>query len=323
MDNFERHIDVLVFDGVNVLDVTGPVQVFSSAQDLSAARYVIRYVSLDGAPARASCGLVMAVDGHVDLKSGAQDLIVPGGAGVNALLEEQALKDVISQWCDAPGRRLISVCSGAGLLANAGVLDGRTATTHWRRAAQFARLFPSVDWQTDRLYCDTGNVMTAAGVTSGIDLSLAIVSRDCGAHIALRIARELVVFLHRPGGQNQFADVLTAQFAGGQDLRRLVDAMIDQPQRHWTLETMADIAGTTPRTLTRRFTQNYAMSPVKFLERLRVNLAETALGGGATTARASAVAGFRDFQQMQRAFKRHKGTTVGDYQKRFVRNASI
>ncbi|WP_106744372.1 GlxA family transcriptional regulator [Yoonia maritima] len=320
MDNTDRRIDVLLYDGVNAVDVTGAAQVFSSATDLADARYAIRYVSMAGDPVQSSCGLRLMADAAFDIGSDADDLIVPGGQGVDRALECTPILDLIAGWQSRDGRRVISVCSGALLLAKAGLLNGRVATTHWRRTSCAVSQFPDVDWQIDRLYCCDGTVMTAAGVTSGIDLALAILRKDHGDDTALQVAREMVVYLHRPGGQHQFADVLTAQFAQTEDLRVLVDAMVDNPQHEWTLDQMADVAFMTPRTLTRRFAAGYGLSPVKFLERIRVKLAEAALGAGAPVAHACTVAGFRDFQQMQRAFKRHNNTTVGEYRKRFGPN---
>lgn len=317
MDNSHRQIDILLFDGLNILDVAGPVQAFAAASYAGPVEYRLRYVTLDGAGVLASCGLRLEAGAVISPLNG-QDLLVPGGEGIDAVMADPRYRRIIGDWREQGGdRRIISVCSGALALAQAGILDGLRATTHWVRAEQARRQFPRVLWSPDRLYHIEGNIMTSAGVSTGIDLALEIIRRDAGGDVALAVARELVVYLKRTGGQNQFADLLEAQFAGDSDLRKLVTALQQRPGHCWTLENMAEAAGLTPRTLSRRFTQAYGQSPVKFLERYRVKLASDVLSGGAPVGRAIEVSGFSDFQQMQRAFKRHLGRTVGTYRDNF------
>ncbi|HBQ36945.1 MAG TPA: hypothetical protein DD729_08965 [Rhodobacteraceae bacterium] len=172
-------------------------------------------------------------------------------------------------------------------------------------------------WQTDRLYFANPPVLTSAGVASGIDLALAIVRMDCGVAAALEIAREMVVYLHRAGGQSQFADTLAAQYCQDGQLQKLMDQLFNNPQNPWTLESMADYLGLTPRTLSRRFVKETGCSPVQFLERLRVKRASDAIAAGASIAKAMGLTGFKDFQQMQRAFKRQLNVTVGEFSNRF------
>lgn len=318
MDKPTRRIDVLLFDDLNILDVAGPVQAFTAANEEGGAFYAVRYVSIDGKPVTTSCGLRLSVDGVASAGADTQDLLVTGGRGVDQMLDDHRMVRLIASWHGvAEDRRVISVCSGALLLANAGILDGKQATTHWSRAAQVRSMFPNVIWDINQLYFCAGQTMTSAGVTSGIDLALAIVRMDCGNLVALRVARELVVYLKRSGGQDQFADLLEAQFAAEKELMVLVDALLADPTMNWTLERMADHAGLTPRTLTRRFAQHLAQTPAKFVERVRVKRAADALSGGAPVGRAMELAGFSDFQQMQRAFKRQLDSTVGHYQQRF------
>lgn len=316
MDIATRHVDVLLYEGVNILDVAGPAQVFHLAMGRDGPGYLVRFLTMDGAPVSASCGLRLMADGcDVDPTA---DLVVPGGDGVDQAMEDVRITGLVGAWRDRQvGTRLISICSGALLLAKAGVLNGRAATTHWARGVQAQRQFPEVRWDTNQLYFIDPDIMTSAGVTSGIDLALAIVRRDLGDAAALRVAREIVVYLQRTGGQDQFADLLEAQFSGDQQLGRLIDALIRCPAEAWTLDRMADLAGLTPRTLTRRFSSTFDQSPVKFLERLRVKRATDAISSGAPLDRVVAKTGFSDFQQMQRAFKRQIGTTVGAYQRRF------
>ncbi|QFS96736.1 Isonitrile hydratase [Labrenzia sp. THAF191b] len=318
MDKTLRQIDILLFDGLNILDVAGPAQVFSSANEDGTERYRLRFVSMDGMGVTSSCGLRLQVDTTAST-NGRRDLLIPGGTGVDQAMHDRMILDFLATWpSEMEDRRVISICSGALVLANAGLLNGRKATTHWRRARQVRRQFPEVRWSTDELYHIDGNVMTSAGVASGIDLALEIIKRDHGGALALAVARELVVYLKRAGGQTQFADLLEAQFSGDRELGRLLDALQDNPGRDWTLELMAEVAGLTPRTLSRRFSASAGLTPVKYLERYRLKRAADVLSGGAPVGSAIRVSGFSDFQQMQRAFKRHLNTTVGEYREKFA-----
>ncbi len=318
MDKTLRQIDILLFNGLNILDVAGPAQVFSSANEDGTERYRLRFVSMDGMAVTSSCGLRLQVDTTAST-DGRRDLLIPGGTGVDQAMHDRMILDFLARWpSEMEERRVISICSGALVLANAGLLNGRKATTHWRRARQVRQQFPEVRWSTDELYHIDGEVMTSAGVASGIDLALEIIKRDHGGALALAVARELVVYLKRAGGQTQFADLLEAQFSGDRELGRLLNALQDNPGRDWTLELMAEVAGLTPRTLSRRFSASAGLTPVKYLERYRLKRAADVLSGGAPVGSAIRVSGFSDFQQMQRAFKRHLNTTVGEYREKFA-----
>lgn len=319
MDTLTRTIDVLLFEGVNLLDVAGPVQVFQEAQRWNTSSYSLRFVSIDGRAVRACCGLAMQVDGKANLAADATDLLIPGGQGVDQALNNAEIRTLIEGWLDKGQQtRLISICSGALLLANAGILNDRLATTHWSRESQAVKRFPHVKWQLDRIYSIDGRLYTSAGVTAGIDLALAIIREDQGRACALAVARELVVFLQRSGGQLQFTDILKSQYSGDGSLDSLVDAIIARPDRAWTLDLMAEFVGVTPRTLTRRCARSFHESPMKVLERVRVQLSSEMISHSMPVAKAAASAGFGDLQRMQRAWKRQMGTTLGEYSKRFV-----
>ena len=319
MDKTVKLIDVLVFDDVCILDIAGPAHAFSVAKRNGKTVYNLRYVSIDGAPVTASCGLKLMPDCAAQLTSHAQDLLIPGGMGVDDIMQNQKVTRMIKDWGVTVGkRRIYSVCSGALLLANARVLDGKQATTHWSRRGSAERNFPNVIWKTEKLYILGDDISTSAGVSSGIDLALAIIRKDHGAQTALDVARELVVHLHRSGGQNQFTDILEAQFSSKGSLGRLVAHIIETPAHPWTLERMADYSGMTPRTLSRKFTAELGTSPVKFLEKVRVKQACDNISAGMPVPKAIGYSGFGDFQRMQRAFKRHLCTTIGEYEKRFI-----
>ncbi|KAB7613423.1 helix-turn-helix domain-containing protein [Amylibacter sp. SFDW26] len=319
MDKPHRHIDILLFDNVSILDIAGPAQAYEAANEGQNAFYKTRFVSMDGRPVKSSCGLTLCPDAVASTNSFANDLIIPGGKGTDHMLKNTNLKALITDWQKtSQNRRLISICSGALLLANTGLLDGQKATTHWSREAQATNLFPKVNWLLNQLYTIEDTIMTSAGITSGIDLTLAIIRKDCGPQVALSVARELVVYLQRSGGQSQFANILQAQFNTEGMLSKLVEQIIQQPNHPWDLAMMADHINMTPRTLSRRFKSELGASPVNFLEQVRVKQACDVLNAGMSVGKTIEHCGFGDFQRMQRAFKRHLMTTVGAYQKRFA-----
>lgn len=313
-----RIIDILLFENVNMLDVIGPSDAFDLAQQKGAPAYIIRYISLDGNPTRASCGLRVAADGILTSRSDANDLLIPGGDGVDSLLEDAHLQSVLQSWAKrTDGSRLISVCSGSLLLAAAGVLDGKSATSHWARQEAALTSFPKVNWNLDALHTQHGHIYTSAGVSAGIDLALAIIKDDCGAVAALDVAQEMVVYLKRNGGQSQFSDVLRAQFAMEEPLSLLLEKITGNPAFEWNLENMAADVNMSSRTLSRKFNRDIGIAPVQFVERVRVKFACSLLSEATSMKRAASLSGFGDLQRMRRAFQRHLGVSVTDYVRGF------
>ncbi len=312
-----REIDILLFDQVNLLDVAGPAQAFNSAQNNSTPLYKTRFVTLDGKAKTACCGLKLAADGIALDSSNARDLIIPGGIGVDALLPNTKLQSLLTSWSTNTNKRLISVCSGALLLANAGVLNERKATTHWSRSIQALQDYPNVQWQIDQLYVSDQNIHTSAGVTTGIDLSLALIQQDHDSETALAVARELVVYIQRPGGQSQFSGTIDLQLKSTDSLSGLVNAIVQHPSRNWTVESMAEFCHLTDRTLTRHFHKHLNTSPKRFVEKVRVDKACELLCAGVPLPLLLPRCGVSDYQQLQRAFKRQLGTTINQYTERF------
>jgi transcriptional regulator GlxA family with amidase domain len=326
MDKIRRQIDVLLFDGINVLDVAGPAQAFSAAYIDGDKAYGLRYISIDGRAVRASCGLSLVADASItttpsqtDSRSVPYDLLIPGGVGIDIALEDPTLTTLIGDWhLHHPGGRLAAVCSGALLLANSGILDGKPATTHWSRQKQITLRFPAVQWDLDRIYILQDGLCTSAGVTTGIDMALKLIRQDCGSECALRVAQELVVSMHRTGGQRQFAPTLKGQFATQGGLGRLIDAMFETPQASWTLTEMAAYAHMTPRSLSRHFKRDTGLSAMKFLEHIRVRHVCDRLLTGMPMARVLKHSGFGDAQRLNRAFQRVLGTSATAYQRQFA-----
>ena len=318
MDNFSRArtIDILLFEGVNSLDVSGSAQAFKTARVNGRRKYYLRFVSLDGKPVTACCGLTLGAEAKLLAGSNANDLLIPGGDGVDALAANEKVRKLIQHRAENSDARLISVCSGALVLASAGVLDGLVATTHWSRLAETHK-YNKVLWDLDRISTSNGQIFTSAGVTTGIDLALATIRADCGAEAALEVARELVVQLRRTGGQSQYALHLAGQFTRDDTLAGLIEQVVSHPHLDWTLDTLADTAGMNARTLSRRFKRDLEETPAQFVERIRVDHARGLLMDDIPAKRVAVQSGFGELQRMRRAFQRRFGVGVSEYRSVF------
>jgi transcriptional regulator GlxA family with amidase domain len=308
-----RTIDVLLFDDVNLLDVAGPAQTFKTARLNGHRKYKMRYVSMDGMPVRSCCGLRLEADAQLGRVTPSDDLLIPGGIGVDALTGDENLRQIIQDRAGSTGNgRLISICSGALVLAAAGVLDGQIATTHWSRAADTQK-HKGVLWELDRISTAQDRLFTSAGVVTGIDLALAIIRADCGPAVALEVARELVVQLRRTGGQSQYAIHLAGQFSADDALTRLIEQVVSNPQSVWSLEVLAETAGMNARTLSRHFKRHLQDTPAQFVERVRVDHARGLLQENLPLKQVAKDSGFGDLQRMRRAFQRRFGVRVSEY----------
>jgi transcriptional regulator GlxA family with amidase domain len=316
-----RVIELLAFPAVQMLDVTGPLQVFASANDHVAETgaeppYVLRVVAPGGQGVVASAGLGIAAD-PLPPASGALDtLMVAGGAGVEAAASDPVLVDWVRERASR-ARRVASVCTGAFLLAAAGVLDGRRAVTHWSYCAELARRFPAVHVEQDPIFVHDGPVWTSAGVTAGIDLALALVEEDLGRTVALAVARYLVVFLKRPGGQAQFSTALSLQAAEDK-----FGALHDWINQHLaddiSLPVLASQAGMSERSFSRHYAEATGLTPAHAVERLRVEAARRLLSESRLPVkRISQRCGFGSEETMRRSFLRLLSTTPQDYRARF------
>ncbi|KUN38137.1 AraC family transcriptional regulator [Streptomyces longwoodensis] len=311
----QRTVLVVLFDGVQSLDVTGPLEVFAGAERHTPGTYRIRTASLDGAPVRTSSGLTLVPDGPL---AGARDphtLLVPGGEGTRTSDPE------LTAWLRAHGpraRRLVSVCTGAILLAGAGLLDGRRVTTHWSYCAKLARDHPSVTVEPDPVYVRDGHVATSAGVTAGIDLALALVEEDLDRDAALTVARHLVVFLRRPGNQAQFSAQLAAQTARRDPLREVQRWITEHPADDLSVEALAARARLSPRHFARAFRDETGTTPGRYVDRVRLEharrLLEDTADGVEEVSRAS---GYGTPEAMRRAFVKALGTPPAEYRRRF------
>ncbi|WP_336323612.1 GlxA family transcriptional regulator [Streptomyces lavendofoliae] len=313
----QRPVLVVLFDGVQSLDVTGPVEVFAGAhQDGGApAPYPVRTASLDGAPVRTGSGLRLAADGSLADTPRPHTLLVPGGDGTRD--PDPRLVDWLR--VHAPrAERLVSVCTGAVLLARAGLLDGRRATTHWAFCDHLARHHPEVEVDPDPIFVRDGTIATSAGVTAGIDLALALVEEDLGRDVALTIARHLVVFLRRPGNQAQFSAQLAAQTARREPLREVQRFITEHPSADLSVDALAARARLSPRHFARAFRAETGTTPGRYVERVRLEHARRLLedtGGGVQEA--ARAAGYGTPEAMRRAFVKALGTPPAEYRRRF------
>jgi transcriptional regulator GlxA family with amidase domain len=319
-----RHVAILAFPGVQSLDVTGPLEVLAGAQTLIEASgrsergYNVLILSRDGAPLRTSSGLTIVPHGDFAHTPPRLDtLIVAGGYGSREASADQATIEWIKH-TSAGAQRTASVCTGAFLLASAGLLDGRRATTHWAAAAELARLYPAVRVDPEPIFLRDDDVWTSAGVTAGMDLALALVEEDLDRDAALMIARHLVLFLRRPGNQAQFSATLAAQEPLTEPLRDTRRYILENLGGDLSVEALARQAHMSARHFARSFTAETGVTPARHVESVRLEAARRALEDSVEPVAAVARAcGFGTSETMRRAFLRALGVGPAEYRRRF------
>ena len=275
----ERRIAIVLFPGCQALDLTGPHEVFAGANQVLRGRhrgdprYELLVTALEPGPVRSESGLgVVADHALADLRPPLDTLLVVGGDGVHDARRDPELVAHVVRLA-AGSRRVASVCTGSFVLAAAGLLDGREACTHWARAHRLAREFPLVTVDPESLYRRDGAVWTSAGVTAGVDLALALVEDDCGAEVAQTVARWMVMFLRRPGGQSQFAAALWQPASEVDAIRAAQDAILADPGADHSVPALAAGAGMSLRNFTRVFARELGTTPARYVERVRVEAA--------------------------------------------------
>jgi transcriptional regulator GlxA family with amidase domain len=298
-------IGVLIFPDFQLLDAAGPISVFEIAARFAGQSPSIKVMATTPGPVRSSSGVEMVARG---LKpSGAvSTLIVAGGEGVQAAARCEKTLALVRRSVKR-GVRVASVCSGAYILAEAGVLDGRRATTHWRRTRHFLSSYPRVKLEPDRIFVRDGNIWSSAGITAGIDLALALVTEDYGDEIARETARQLVLYHRRSGGQSQFSSLLELKAPSGR-----FGALLSWAREHLdaplTVEDLAEQAGMSARHFARAFIAETGATPSKAIERLRIEVARQRVQSSSEAIeRVAQSTGFRDPERMRRAFIRAFG----------------
>jgi transcriptional regulator GlxA family with amidase domain len=309
-----RRIVITAPPPVQILDVSGPLEVFASAPD-----YLVELATSEADNTlRTSRGVSFTQAVPIASFTGAIDtLIVAGGPGAESGVYDEALMTWIAARAKE-SRRVASICTGAFVLAKAGLLDGKSAVTHWRFSDQLARAHPQVNVRSEPIYLKDGSIYTSAGITAGIDLALAMVEEDHGHQVALNIARQLVMFLVRPGGQAQYSHMLSRQAVTSQPLRELQIWMLENVRENLTVETLAERMGMSPRHFARICERETGMTPGQFVDRMRVEAAQQMIDSSTLGLKQIADAcGFGSADAMRRTFLRILGVTAGEYASRF------
>jgi transcriptional regulator GlxA family with amidase domain len=310
-----RDVVIVVFDGVKLLDAAGPAEVFSEA-NLFGAAYRLTFVSVDGRDVTTSIGTPLPVSGRiVDLTSADTVLVAGGDCLVGQPIDSElvdAVRDVLPKT-----RRLASICTGSFILAKAGLLAGRRATTHWRHAGLLARAYPDITVEPDAIFVRDGNVYTSAGVSAGIDLALALVEVDHGGELVRDVARSLVVFLKRAGGQSQFSTMLEANLPRQSPIRAVTDAIAAEPAADHSVQKLAARAALSTRQLNRLFHSDLGTTPARFVEMVRIDAARAALDSGHTVGETARIAGFGSAETLRRVFVSQLGVSPKAYRARF------
>ncbi|MER8184836.1 GlxA family transcriptional regulator [Kitasatospora sp. NPDC094015] len=314
----DRDVLIVLFDEVQSLDVTGPLEVFSAARTRGGAPdgYRVRTASPGGRPIRTSSGLTLVPDEDLDLARTPHTLLVPGGRGTRGPAAPDLVERVARLGAEA--ERVVSVCTGAFLLAEAGLLDEHRATTHWAYCTTFGRRFPAVRLDPEPIFVRDGRVSTSAGVTAGIDLALALVEEDLGRAPALAIARHLVMYLRRPGGQAQFSNQLAGQLAERQPLREVQRWIGENPAADLSVGALAARAALSPRQFARAFAAEVGVPPGRYVDGVRLETARRLLEEtGQGVEGIGRAAGYGSTEAMRRAFVRGIGVPPSEYRRRF------
>jgi len=318
-----KSVGVIAFDGVNALDLVGPLEVFASAGRADFTRresrgvYALHVIGLDREPVLAESGIRFVPDSQLSDAPPLDTVIVPGGSG----LREPSTNSAVSMWLRlrAPTiRRVASVCTGIYALAPTGLLDGRRVTTHWRFAADIAKCFPRLIVNANAIFLKDGRYYTSGGITAGIDLALALVEEDLGPHAALTVAREMIVYLKRPGGQEQYSELLRHQIKGVDVFAELVAWIRGHLASDTSVPALAARVKLSPRQFSRRFVAVYGRTPADYVEALRLSVAREHLAGAKRSIEAIAASvGFANADVFSRRFRRRFGISPRSYRERF------
>ena len=310
-----RSVVILVYDGVTLLDVAGPAEVFKEANRFG-ADYRILLLSPTGKDVRSNLGFDVAVSGAVASERAPDTYLVPGSDRYPRTPVTRALADA-ARVPAANARRVASICTGAFILAAAGLLTGKRATTHWKVAHELAKRCPTCRVEPDAIYVRDGSTYTSAGVTAGIDLALALVEEDQGPDLTRDVARSLVVYMQRSGGQSQFSAPLQGPPPRSPALRKITDLVTANPQGKYSLGDLAKHLNVSTRHLTRLFHEELATTPARYVENIRFEMARALLDQGHNATEAATVAGFPSYESMRRVFARTLSISPAAYQRRF------
>lgn len=321
-----KHIVIIAPPMTSILDVAGPLEVFAKTIDyiqnyipVIKESYTTHILSVDSSTiVNTSSGLPIVCEGGIESINYEVDTVLVAGKGSS---ENKVLQNVLD-WlkANAPNiRRIGSVCAGAFILAEAGLLDGRRATSHWQVCEKLARLYPAIKVEKDPIYVKDGNIYTSAGISTGIDLSLAMVEEDFGRDVAVMVARVLVLYLKRPGNQSQFSNILMHQTVDYEPIQVVQDWVVDHLAEELTIEILAEKASMSPRNFARVFLRETGITPAKYIEKVRLEAARRRLEETRLTIdEISNECGIGNADGLRRLFLRHMRTTPSDYRKSFT-----
>lgn len=313
-----RHIGFIGFDGITALDMVGPLEAFDAANSANGSNfYKTLILSPAGKPFRSGASMVMNADASFGDAPPLDTIVVPGGAGLRKPEVTSTVVAFLKQR-ERRTRRIVSVCTGLYALAQAGFLNGRRATTHWQFAQAFSQKFPDVNIEPDAIYIRDGKFYTSAGVTAGIDLSLALISDDLGRSVALQVARELVVYLKRSGGQTQFSEPLKFQSKAGSEFSDLAAWMLRNLNKDLSVQVLSERVKLGPRHFSRKFKQAFGQTPADYVEVLRLDEARRRLAQpGRSIKGIGESLGYSSGDAFRRAFERHFGIGPKTFQSQF------
>lgn len=306
---------IVVFDDVTLLDVAGAGEVFAEANRFG-ADYELRIASVDGRDVTTSIGTRLGVTDSISSIGSADTVLVAGSDQLPARAIDPVLVEAVRA-VSARARRTASICTGSFILAQAGLLSGRRATTHWHDARLLARAFRDVTVEPDAIFVRDGDVFTSVGISSGIDLALALVEMDHGTELVRDVARWLVVYLKRAGGQSQFSVLVEADPPPYSPLRAVIDAVAANPGANHSVTSLAARAALSTRQLTRLFQSELGMSPARYVELVRIDFARGALEAGRSVTETAGMAGFGSIETLRRVFVNHLGISPKAYRDRF------
>jgi transcriptional regulator GlxA family with amidase domain len=312
-----RTVVIFAYDGAQLIDIAGPTQALTTANEEGASpHYAVRLASVAGRPIRTASG-VKLIACPLPRAAAVDTLIIPGGPGVHVFRKDRGAMAELRRLC-MRSRRICAVCTGAFALAEIGLLNNRRVVTHWRSCAQLAEEFPELRVDPEPLFIQEGNTWTTAGVTAGIDLSLALIEQDHSAATATSVARRLVVYMKRPGGQRQYSAPLELQRQASAPYDGLMQKVASRPAAAWRVDTLAASAGQTTRTFHRKFVAAIGLTPAEAVQKLRCELARSLLQ---TTelklAQIAGKTGFGSESSLRRSLKRQFGVSAHDLREQF------
>ena len=322
-----RHVAMLIYPDCEIVDVTGPMDVFCFANialrmagkiGATETVYSLSLVAEQAGPVKTSSGIRIVADfAYADITENIDTLLVCGATDiVNGLKDKQSIKWLVQMMPKV--RRMVSICTGAFLLAESGLLNGRKATTHWLFCDQIANAYKDVQIQPDKIFVRDGNIYTSGGVTAGIDLALSLVEEDWGWEVASGVARGMLIFMRRPGGQSQFSSYVFNEAKNRKDFRELQAWIVSHPDTDLSVEILADRMAMSPRNFSRLFCQEIGMTPAKFIERIRLEAARNMmLRTDLPMESVASKSGFNTSEQMRRTFQRFLKITPQEYRANF------